>query len=817
MMLPAGRPRVRACALVGATLAALAAAGLLLARGERSRPVAATANAGLQSAVSTALGASDRRYWVVRRRGSLSARGGRLQTTFAATGVRVTASGGTVEMMPLGGPGVVAPHAARNSVSYARGAVDEWYRNGPLGLEQGVTIRRPIDPGAGVLTVSWRLGGTLTPRLVSRDAVAFLPGRGQSALRYSGLVARDSASKALPARIALRGGVLSLVVDAAGARYPVHIDPFLQQGSKLSASGRTGAGNVGMSLAVSADGNTALVGGPMDDRFSGGAWVFVRRGPSWFQLGPKLSVTAPDPNAHFGASVALSADGNTALIGGPTDNIEAGAAWVFTRSGAGWSQQGDKLSPSDETGMGRFGAAVALSADGNSALIGAPFDHGHVGASWRFARSGATWTQQGSKLTGAGESGPGDFGYSVALSSDARTALIGAPADDSQKGAVWIFTANGSTLTQSGDKLTGRYEVGAGELGLSVALSGDGATALIGSPSDAHNRGTAWVFTHGRGASAWTQQRAPLTGAGELGAGFFGWSVALSSDGGTAVVGAPIDDSNRGAAWAFKRSGAGWTAQGGKLTGGGEVPPGGLGLAVALSANGTTALLGGPGDDHDFGTAWVFVDVPRLAILGRRGFVSRAGDAGIVLGCFGTGPCKGSATVTRNGTVIGRLPAFSLAADSGAVIRVPLAPAARRRLGRSPSQVIVSVAEADGTGTSAALTLVPLEPRRSGAPAVLEPLSGAGFASQSGDAGVLVGCIAARPCAGSITVTRARGAIGRRSHFIVPPGEGTIVHVRLSPSARRSLDHAHALTVSVSIIDDAGRRTSRVVSLQELS
>jgi hypothetical protein len=86
----------------------------------------------------------------------------------------------------------------------------------------------------------------------------------------------------------------------------------------------------------------------------------------------------------FGTSVALSADGNTALIGGPTDNTNVGAAWLFTRSDGGWTQRGAKLTPNDETGAGQFGAALTLSADGDTALIGGPGDTNGFGGMWIF-------------------------------------------------------------------------------------------------------------------------------------------------------------------------------------------------------------------------------------------------------------------------------------------------------------------------------------------------------------------------------------------------------------------------------------------------
>jgi hypothetical protein len=99
-----------------------------------------------------------------------------------------------------------------------------------------------------------------------------------------------------------------------------------------------------------------------------------------------------------GFSVGVSADGNTAVIGGNEDNNYAGAAWVFTRSGSTWSQQGAKLLGSDMSGTG---ASVAINADGNTVVLGSPGDSNNTGAALVFTRSGSTWTQQ-AKLVGSG-------------------------------------------------------------------------------------------------------------------------------------------------------------------------------------------------------------------------------------------------------------------------------------------------------------------------------------------------------------------------------------------------------------------------------
>src|SRR4051794_8813853 len=97
-----------------------------------------------------------------------------------------------------------------------------------------------------------------------------------------------------------------------------------------------GTGERSRSAARPPDGNTLVVGSPDADDERGAAWVFVRSGESWTQQGDKLTGAGGVSRSRFGSAVALSADGNTVLIGGEQDNFSRGAAWVFTRSGATW-------------------------------------------------------------------------------------------------------------------------------------------------------------------------------------------------------------------------------------------------------------------------------------------------------------------------------------------------------------------------------------------------------------------------------------------------------------------------------------------------
>jgi hypothetical protein len=148
-------------------------------------------------------------------------------------------------------------------------------------------------------------------------------------------------------------------------------------------------------------------------------------------LGHKQVGSGAVGNAHQG-SVALSGDGNTAIVGGGNDNAGAGAVWVFTRSGGQWTQQGDKLVGTGAVGKAGQGSSVALSADGNLAIVGGPSNGtgfgSETGAVWIFARSDGMWSQL-QELVNNGEADfpQAFFGASVALSADGRTALVGAP------------------------------------------------------------------------------------------------------------------------------------------------------------------------------------------------------------------------------------------------------------------------------------------------------------------------------------------------------------------------------------------------------
>ncbi len=381
---------------------------------------------------------------------------------------------------------------------------------------------------------------------------------------------------------------------------------FTQQGAKLTANDGVGDPRLGAFADISADGNTVIAGGFNDDDSTGAAWIFTRSGSVWTQQGSKLVGTGAVGKARQGISVALSADGNTAIIGGYIDDSLTGAAWIFTRSGTVWSQQGSKLVGTGATGKARQGYWVDISDDGNTAIVGGIADDSNIGAVWIFTRTGGVWSQQGPKLVGTGYVGTSRQGSSVALSGDGNTAIVGGYTDDSFNGATWVFTRSDTTWTQQGPKLIGTGAIDPAFQGCSVRLSYDGNTAIVGAYGDDDYIGAAWIFT--RIGNGWSQEEPKLVGAGVSNDASLGTFVTLSADGNTAVAAAPYHNTDVGGAWVFTRTNGTWTQQGGELLGSGTVGGAYMGQGVSLSGDARTLVFGGPFDDTQTGAIWIFTD-----------------------------------------------------------------------------------------------------------------------------------------------------------------------------------------------------------------
>ncbi|MBL8208570.1 MAG: FG-GAP repeat protein, partial [Blastocatellia bacterium] len=198
------------------------------------------------------------------------------------------------------------------------------------------------------------------------------------------------------------------------------------QQEQLNATDAADSDNFGFAVAL--QGETAVIGAPADDVNStsdqGSAYVFVRSSSTW---SPQQQLSAGDGASGdlFGYAVAIS--GETAMVGAPQDdvngNVNQGSAYVFVRSNATWSQQA-MLTASDGTGGDTFGNSLAISNE--MAVIGAPTnDVGgspDQGSAYVFTRSGATWSQQ-QQLIASDGAGSDSLGSGVAISG--FTAIVG--------------------------------------------------------------------------------------------------------------------------------------------------------------------------------------------------------------------------------------------------------------------------------------------------------------------------------------------------------------------------------------------------------
>ena len=528
--------------------------------------------AAAQAPVSAALGGDEAAYQIH----GLMARNPaqRLAARFGRSGVAVTA-GSTrfaISLEAFGRPialralALGSPVASADRVTYARGPVREWWTNGPLGLEQGFDIaRRPA--GSGALTLSLAVSGTV--RL--DHGTVLLPG----GLRYAGLRATDARGRSLRAWLQARNGRILVRVNDRGARYPLRIDPFVQQ-AELTPSDGVGCtylcDQFGYSVATS--GSTVVVGAPYHEAnsqpYSGAVYVFQMPAAGWASATQtaELSDSTLGGNRELGFSVAISSDGDTIVAGAPAGSeappqehvnpcpstpCTQGTVDVFSTTG-GWASTSTPaarltVAGSESSLGGELGWSVGIS--GSTIVAGAPYDataYPYTGLAYVFNETGGGWsgpqtqaavlTASPLSTTGSGED---QFGWSVGISGN--TIVVGAPAwagaSQQDQGAAYVFTGPWSGTQPETATLTASDPTSNDLLGTSVAVSGNTVVAgadnhQVGSST---TQGAAYVFvmpTTGPWVNA--TQTAELTASDGQSGDELGYSVAIS--GSTIVAGA---------------------------------------------------------------------------------------------------------------------------------------------------------------------------------------------------------------------------------------------------------------------------------------
>ncbi len=349
----------------------------------------------------------------------------------------------------------------------------------------------------------------------------------------------------------------------------------------------------GHSVSLSSDGRTVAIGaienGDNGER-SGHVRIYRWNGASWVQLGDDIDGEAQDDRS--GSSVALSSDGNTVAIGAPYNDgyvTNAGHVRIYRWNGASWLQLGADI---DGEAVGdRSGWSVSLSSDGSTVAIGAPYNDGNGDDAGRvriYRWNGATWAQLGSDIDG--EAAVDDYsGWSVALSSDGNSVAIGAYGNDGngiRAGHVRIYRWNGASWVQLGIDIDG--EAQDDQSGWSVSLSSDGRTVAIGAyGNDGNGIRAGHVRIYRWSGASWVQLGDDIDG--EARNDQSGLSVSLSSDGHTVAIGAPYNDGGSGHVRIYHWNGASWVQLGADIDG--EAVLDLSGWSVSLSGDGQSVAI----------------------------------------------------------------------------------------------------------------------------------------------------------------------------------------------------------------------------------
>ncbi|MDB4306013.1 hypothetical protein N9980_00440 [bacterium] len=350
-------------------------------------------------------------------------------------------------------------------------------------------------------------------------------------------------------------------------------------------------------------GDTAVVGAYLDDNTggidAGSAYVFSRSGNTWTEV-QKLTASDASAGDYFGGYVFV--DGDTAIISASGDDhsgyTDSGSVYVFARDGGVWTEQ-QKFTASDAGDNQSFGWGLAV--DGDTLVVGSLAEKVYT-----FNRVGDLWFEN--QILTASDDEPGNGFQNVAI--NAGTLVVGACGaigGPTEAGAVYVFARSGGVWTEQ-QKLTASDGSVGDCLGGGVAVVADTiiATAAFNDHSTLDNPGAGYVFT--RSGDTWTEVQ-KLTASDPAEGDLFGYWLAAEGD--MAIIGAAESDhssvQNAGSAYLFSRAGETWLEREEVVAvypGEGDV----FGAGVALS--GDTVMVGAIMDDHsnliDAGSVYVY-------------------------------------------------------------------------------------------------------------------------------------------------------------------------------------------------------------------
>ncbi len=470
-------------------------------------------------------------------------------------------------------------NSAGAKLNLVRKDLTEWYVNHGSNLEHGLVINKK-PAGTGHLNFSFTTSGNLAPEQNGKD-ISFV---GDKTINYGGIKAWDVAGKQLVCSMSVDQGQLIWAVDDSEAAYPVTVDPKIILKKKILRPET--APDFGRSVDISED--FAIVGAPFGDD-KGTVYIFSKD-TGW---GLVKKITGTIDYARFGYGVAISND--LAIVGAPYEgSSNNGAAYIFTKN-TNWDSP--KRITGTEAGADLFGWSVSISKD--FAIVGALQEDDDRGAAYIFAKN-TNWDSP-KRITATGQRKEDSyFGECVSISND--LAIVGAPGEENDRGAAYLFTKN--TDWNSAKRITG---TGAGEIhfGNSVSISDD--LAIVGASYEDNAAGAAYIFAKN---TNWdSPKRITATGQRKNNS-YFGNSVSISDD--LAIVGAKGEENDRGAAYIFSKN-TDWTLEK-RITGPRET---GAQFGYRASISGNLAIVGaygGIGKRTNAAYIYIYVDPTKIVV-----------------------------------------------------------------------------------------------------------------------------------------------------------------------------------------------------------
>ncbi|MBX3054721.1 MAG: FG-GAP repeat protein, partial [Caldilineaceae bacterium] len=490
-------------------------------------------------------------------------------------------------------PAVVTENRLAQDYTSTGFALTEWFVNDEAGLRQNFTLDSwPAGPADQPLRLELAGSGSLRGEVDGDgQGLTLRNASGDALLVYRDLKISDANSQSVPGHFVLdtdraHPGALAIVVDDAGAAYPLTIDPLTGSAASpaFTANGEGVDNYFGQSVAGAGDVNgdgyaDVIVGAYGNSNFTGRVYLFPG-GPSGLSASPAFTATGEGTGDYFGASVAGAGDVNgdgyaDVIVGAYGYDSSTGRAYLFSGGPSGLSAS-PAFTATGEGANNTFGSSVAGAGDVNGdgyadVIVGAFGYNSYTGRAYAF-HGGGDGLRASPTFTATGEGTNNYFGASVAGAGDVNgdgyaDVIVGAEGYSSYTGRAYLFPGGPSGLSAS-PAFTAIGEATFDSFGWSVAgagdVNGDGyADVIVGAIGYGNYTGRTYLF-HG-GPSGLSASPA-FTATGEGTYNNFGASVAgagdVNGDGyADVIVGAyGYDNSNTGRAYLFPGGPSGLSA-----------------------------------------------------------------------------------------------------------------------------------------------------------------------------------------------------------------------------------------------------------------